>query len=323
MHFQMARGAVLEAGAAQIVKRGRLAGQNVGRHGMAFQAEQMLLAAHEHLRIHRTMGLVASHAPLQAHGRVLEGERPAFVRMALGTRSFVAAGRFHLPGIQSSVRRVAVHTVDRAFLQAMPEGLRESRLRFFVTADAERIGFLCQQVERLFRLMDAVALCAGQLILSVQTRWTARVGFCLRMAGEAVLTDFPGRDLRESKDLGTISCINVRLPGSVARLAALVLPAFFFAGLKNLMWVFAERLGEILVTGTTCGRTDELVLLRGSGRFLRSARSSGEPYTCQPSQEQHERKGFPEQEFEHDQSLGFPSAYDLFEENGSTSVWTR
>ena len=73
------------------------------------------------------------------------------------------------------------------------------------------------------------------------------------MAGEAVLTDFPGRDLRKGEDLGTISRIDVRLPRAVARLAALVLPAFFFAGLKNLMRVVAELLGEILVTGTTRG----------------------------------------------------------------------
>jgi hypothetical protein len=220
---------------------------------MAFQAEQVLLASHEHLRIHRTMGLVTTHAPLQTHGGMLEGKRAAFIRMALGTCDFVAAGCVHLPGIQPSVGRVAVDAVDCAFLQAMPEGLGEGRLHFFMTGDAKLVGFLCQQVERLFRLMHAVTLCAGQLILSVQTRWTASVGFCLRMAGEAVLTDLPGRDLRKSEDLGSISCINVRLPGAVARLAALVLPAFFFAGLKNLMRVVAELLGEILVTGTARG----------------------------------------------------------------------
>jgi len=101
--------------------------------------------------------------------------------------------------------------------------------------------------------MDAVTVCASQLILSVQTRWTASVGFCLRMAGETVLTDFPGRDLCKSEDLGTISRIDVRLPWAVARLAALVFPALFRAGFKNLMWVVTECLGEILVTGTARG----------------------------------------------------------------------
>jgi len=183
---------------------------------MAFQAEQVLLAAHEHLRIHRTMGFVTTHAPLQAHSGMLEGKRTALVGMAFGAGNFVPAGCFHLPGIQPSVGRVAVDAVDRALLQAMPEGLGKSRWHFFMTGDAKLIGFLCQQVERLFRLMDAVTLGAGQLIFSVQTCWTASVGFGLRMAGEAVLTDFPGRYLRKSDDLRTISCINVRLPGSVA-----------------------------------------------------------------------------------------------------------
>ena len=143
--------------------------------------------------------------------------------------------------------------MDRAFLQAMPEGLGERRLRFFMTADAKLIGFLCQEVQRLFRLMDAVTVRAGQLVLSVQARWTASVGFCLGMAGQAGFADLSGRNLRKGNDLGTISRIDVRLPRAVARLAALVLPAFFFAGLKNLMRVVAELLGEILVTGTARG----------------------------------------------------------------------
>ena len=138
------------------------------------------------------MRLVTSHAPFQTHGSVLEGKRAAFIRMALGTRDFVAAGCVHLPGIQPSVGRVAIDAMDRAFLQTMPEGLGEGRLHFFMTSDAKRIGFLCQQVERLFRLMDAVTLGASQLILSVQTCGAAGVGFCLRMAGEALLTDFSG-----------------------------------------------------------------------------------------------------------------------------------
>jgi hypothetical protein len=79
------------------------------------------------------------------------------------------------------------------------------------------------------------------------------------------------------------------------------------------MRVAAERPGEILVTGTTRGRTDELVLLRGTSRFLRAARSSSESFTREPSQEQQEREGFPDKEFEHDKSLGFPSACGVFE----------
>src|SRR5688500_9106690 len=116
----------------------------------------------------------------------------------------------------------------------MPEGLGKSRLRFFVTADAERIGFLCQQVERLFRLVNAVTVCTGQLIFPVQACWATSLGFCLGMAGQAILADLSGRNLRKSNDLGTISGINVCLPGSVARLAALVFPAFLLARLKNL-----------------------------------------------------------------------------------------
>ena len=91
MHFQMARRAILEAGTTEVVKRGRLAGQNARSGGMAFQAEQVLLAAYQHLRIHRTVRLVTAHAPLQAHGCMLEGKGATLVRMALRTSDFVAA----------------------------------------------------------------------------------------------------------------------------------------------------------------------------------------------------------------------------------------
>jgi len=282
----MTRRAVLEAGAAQVVKRGRLAGQNARSGGMAFQAEQVLLAAHEHLRIHRTMGFVTTHAPLQAHSSMLKGKGSALVGMALGAGNFVPAGCFHLPGIQPSVGCVAVDAMNRTFLQTMPEGLGESRLRFFVTADAKRIGFLCQQVERLFRLMDAVTLGAGQLILSVQTRWPASVGFCLRMAGQAGFADLSGRNLRKGNDLGTISCIDVRLTRPVTGLAALVFPAPLLTGFKDLMRVLRELLGKILVTGAASGGADIVVFRRRGSSFLRATRGSREAWTCEPSQNQ-------------------------------------
>ena len=134
--------------------------------------------------------------------------------------------------------------------------------------------------------MDAVTVRAGQLILSVQTRWTASVGFCLRMAGEAVLTDFPGRDLRKGEDLGTISRINVRLPGSVAGFATLVFPAPLITGFKDLMRVLRELLGKILVTGAASGGADIVVFRRRDSSFLRATRGSREAWTCEPSQNQ-------------------------------------
>ena len=171
--------------------------------------------------------------------------------------------------------------------------------------------------------MNAVTVRTGQLILPVQACWATSVGFCLCMAGQAVLTDFPGRHLRKDEDLGAISCINVRLPRAVAGFAALVFPAFFFAGLKNLMRVVAELLSEILVTGATRGRTDVLVFLRSGGRFLRAGRSLCKCYIREPSQQQHQHQGFPDEEFRHDQFLGLPSAEGSFEGNGSTSVQIR
>ena len=90
------------------------------------------------------MRLVTTDAAFETHGSVLEGKGAAFIRMALGTRDFVATRCLHLPGIQPSVGCVAIDAMDCTFLQAMPERLGEGRLRFFMTSDAKRIGFLCQ-----------------------------------------------------------------------------------------------------------------------------------------------------------------------------------
>src|SRR5262245_21295033 len=100
---------------------------------MAFQAEQVLLSANEHLRIHRTVRLMTAHAILPTHCGMLKGERSAVIRMALGACDFVAEGCFHLSWIQPAVGRVAVDAVDRTFLQAMPEGLGEGCLYFLMT----------------------------------------------------------------------------------------------------------------------------------------------------------------------------------------------
>ena len=158
----------------------------------------------------------------------------------------------------------------------MPERFGEGSLRFLVTPDAKLILFFCQQVERLLGFMDAVTIRTCQLILGVQARRTARVGFRLCMAHQAAFIHFFGGNFRKGKDFGSISRVDVRLPGTVAGLAALVFPSFLFTGFKNLMRVPAELPGEILVTGTAGSRTDKLVFLRRAGRFLRAARGPRE-----------------------------------------------
>ena len=129
---------------------------------MAFQAEQMLLGAHKHLRVHGPVRLMAAHATLQTHRSMFERKGAALVGVALGTGHLVPQGRFHLPRIQPPVGRVTIDTVNCPFLQAVAEGLGESSLCFFVAADAKLIGSLRQQMHRLFGLMNTVAVCAGQ-----------------------------------------------------------------------------------------------------------------------------------------------------------------
>ena len=199
------------------------------------------------------MRLVTTHTAFQTHGCVLESKRSALVRVALGTGGFVAARCLHLPGIQSSMRRVAVDTMDGAFLQSMPKRLGKSPLRLLVTVDAKLIRFSRQQMQRLFRLMDAMTIRTSQLVLSVQARPVTRMTLCLRVTFQAALTDLAGRNFAVGKNLGTISCIDVRLPGPVTGLAALVFPALLLACFQNLMRVVAEFLGEVLMASTASG----------------------------------------------------------------------
>jgi hypothetical protein len=149
------------------MKRWRLAGQNTWSHGVALQAEQVLLMPHQHLGIHRAVRLVTTGATLESHRSVLECEGTTLVRVTLHASGFISDAHSHLPWVQATVRLVTVHTTDGAFVESMPERLGKSCLSLFMTADAELIGFSGQQMNGFLRLMNAVTINAGQLVLAV------------------------------------------------------------------------------------------------------------------------------------------------------------
>lgn len=287
---------------------------------MAFQAEQVLLGTHEHLRIHRPVRLVTTRTTLESHRGMLKCEGAALIGMTFRTGLFVASGRFHLSGIQASVGRMAIHAPDGAFLQPVPKWLGESCLSLFVTTDTELVRSPSQQVQRLFRLMDAVAVRASELILAVQTRSAAGMGFRLRVTRQAALVDVFGRGFRESRNLGPVSCIHMSLSRPVARLAALVLPALFRMGLQDLVRVLGEFPGQILVAGSARGRGDILVFRSRGRSLLRVAGGFDGTKQHEPDEDQRECEGPPETKFEHGGVLGIPSGYALLEGNDSTSA---
>lgn len=104
---------------------------------MTFQAEEALLVPDQHRWIHRPMGLVATHAPLQTHGGMLKGEGASFVCVALDAGRFVAKGDLDLPGLQPAMRLMTIDAADRSFVQSMPKGLQKGSLNLLVTIGAE------------------------------------------------------------------------------------------------------------------------------------------------------------------------------------------
>ena len=107
----------------------------------------------------------------------------------------------------------------------MPERLGKSGLGFFMTADAELIGFSGQQVNDFLRLMNAVTIGTGQLVLAVQAHASAGVRLYPAVATQAALVDLSRGASRKRNDLGTISSVDVVFPRTVAGLAAKVFPS--------------------------------------------------------------------------------------------------
>ena len=85
MNLHVARSAVAEARAPQIVKGGRHTAQ-CGRCadiGVALETQRLGILAFEHARIGGAVRFVTSAAPLEAYRRVLEYERAALISVAL------------------------------------------------------------------------------------------------------------------------------------------------------------------------------------------------------------------------------------------------
>ena len=177
------------------------------------------------------MRLMTTHAALQPHGWMLKGERTPLVGMALDARRLITEGRFHLPGLQPSVRLVAVNATDRSFIKLMPIGLGERALNLLVTIETEQVGLVRQQMQRHLGCMNAMAIRTSNLISSMQAVAPARMGFRPRVAGKASTVHFFDGHALEGKDLRSIAGVDMSLTRSVARFTTLIFPAFRAADL--------------------------------------------------------------------------------------------
>ncbi len=76
---------------------------------MAFQADEANVGSGEHPRVRRAMRLVTCRAAFKPERRMLEGERPALIAMALEAARFIGRETLEHRGPDGAVRIVAVH----------------------------------------------------------------------------------------------------------------------------------------------------------------------------------------------------------------------
>src|SRR5690349_24855067 len=98
---------------------GRLGRDRGGKIGVTLETDLPHHRARQHSRIHRTVRLMARRAALEAHWRVLEGKRPAFVAMTLETARLIGAKSPKHYCTNGAVRVVAVHASHASFRHAM------------------------------------------------------------------------------------------------------------------------------------------------------------------------------------------------------------
>ena len=199
---------------------------------MALQTHLLHLRPVEHARIRRTVRRVAGRTSLESHRTMLEGERPAFVAMAIEASRLVRAERLRHRGLHAAVRIVAIDAAHRALRQLVMKRLLELRRDRQMAAFAllvDRFRFAHHQLFRR-RRVNLVAGGAGHLILGVAALQAADVRRLVQVTGEANSIDSSGGELSWIPNIGGVRRSGVFRSRTVARFAGLPVPAPLFVG---------------------------------------------------------------------------------------------
>lgn len=95
--------------------------------------------------------------------------------------------------------------------------------------------------------MNAVAVRASNLILTMQAVSPARMRLCAGVASETFSVHLFYGQTPKGKDLCSIAGVHVGFTRSVARFATLILPAFGTASFQNLVRILGEGIGQVFV----------------------------------------------------------------------------
>lgn len=186
-------------------------------------------------------------------------ERPGLFRMALDAGHILRRRLSQLPGLETTVRIVAITALDHALIHAMVKRPIELLFDFEMAAVAELRLLLLQQSLAFFRVVGRVAVNAAHIVLQVRGPRKITVFFSVGMAGQAALAGRFRRNPLEGEDLALIAATgHVLSPRSVAAFATLVgWPALLVQrGLP--MRAFLPIVIDVLVAGFAGLRTDIL-----------------------------------------------------------------
>jgi hypothetical protein len=192
--------------------------------------------------------------------------------MTFDARRLVAKRRFHLPGLQTAMRLVAINATDCSFVELVSIGFGKRTLNLFVAIETEQVGLVRQQMQRFLGCVHTMAIRASNLIPPVQAIAPARVRFRTGMASKTSLVHFFDGDTLKNKDLSPIAGIDVSFTRSMTGFTALIPPTFGIADFQYLVGILTESVNEVLVAGPASGRRHVSVFGRG-GRCLGLGRS--------------------------------------------------
>src|ERR1700722_20307972 len=126
--FHVAQRTVLVLHARLVVERWGVGRANRAGVAVALETELSYLAPLEQARVVRPVSVVTDGTALDLQRRVLEGERPLLVGMALHAGRVRAIGEPHLFRLEPAMRIVTIAADHRAFEHAMMERHREASL---------------------------------------------------------------------------------------------------------------------------------------------------------------------------------------------------
>lgn len=201
---------------------------------MALQALLGNLWAGEHARIRGSVRFVARRATFHAHGRMLEGERSAFVAMAAEASGLVGRNIAKGIGEQPAMGIMAVDASDAAFLQPVAVGPLELRYCRHVAGAA--VGDV---VPRL-RLVHAVTTGAGHLVTGVAAADGADARGLIQMATETNAIGLGRRQTQWVTDVAGCGRFRMGASWPMTAFARFLGKAVLGIGLHPVVWTLCK-----------------------------------------------------------------------------------